>query len=407
MLTGWTNQVTSWIGAKKNAQESSPQDGAAVPMPEEATPPPADAEAVAQPAEEAVSAEAVPETSKSGELFSSMKSQVSSWLGPFSKKEAAAAKEEVEVVEQVKEVEEAEEAEPVGQDGEASSVVTGLEEVSNKAMQGARTIGNFFASAVSKAGKTVTEAGAKIKKTVEETTILTEFNKEQEAFIRSKNKSTENALPPWVGYPEEEALKEQILSLSQDRRNFLRSPPAGVQFQFDYETSYPVAMATLFEDPSLQTMRFELVPKLVNEETFWRNYFYRVSLIRQSTALSSMAREGGPAEGSGDSSDEDKTEDADPVDSADPGDSPVHEFVSDAYQSEALSRDLKEVQEGVKRLGSQTRKLNDDEWEKELQAELQDYELASEGSGHAGGADADEIEEMLDAEDPSTLTDLK
>lgn len=45
----------------------------------------------------------------------------------------------------------------------------GLEEVSNKAMQGARSIGSFFASAVSKAGKTVTEAGAKIKKTVEET----------------------------------------------------------------------------------------------------------------------------------------------------------------------------------------------------------------------------------------------
>ena len=36
-------------------------------------------------------------------------------------------------------------------------------------MQGARTISSFFASAVSKAGKTVTEAGAKIKKTVEET----------------------------------------------------------------------------------------------------------------------------------------------------------------------------------------------------------------------------------------------
>ena len=46
---------------------------------------------------------------------------------------------------------------------------SGLEEVSNKAMQGARTIGRFFVSAVSKAGKTVTEAGAKIKKTVEET----------------------------------------------------------------------------------------------------------------------------------------------------------------------------------------------------------------------------------------------
>ena len=80
----------------------------------------------------------------------------------------------------------------------------------------------------------MTEAGAKIKKTVEETvkyisfsfsfvnpfltgfvsqSLLTEFNKEQDAFIKSKNKAGE-ALPPWVGYPDEEALKEEILSLS-------------------------------------------------------------------------------------------------------------------------------------------------------------------------------------------------
>jgi hypothetical protein len=31
----------------------------------------------------------------------------------------------------------------------------------------------------------------------------------------------------------------------------------------------------------------------INEETFWRNYFYRVSLIRQANELSSMAQEGG------------------------------------------------------------------------------------------------------------------
>jgi hypothetical protein len=48
----------------------------------------------------------------------------------------------------------------------------------------------------------------------------------------------------------------------QDRRNFVRSPPAGVDFQFDYEISYPVAMATLVEDPNLEKMRFELVPKV-------------------------------------------------------------------------------------------------------------------------------------------------
>ena len=31
--------------------------------------------------------------------------------------------------------------------------------------------------------------------------------------------------------------------------------------------------------------RYELVPKKVKEDEFWRNYFYRVSLIKQSFDL--------------------------------------------------------------------------------------------------------------------------
>ena len=46
----------------------------------------------------------------------------------------------------------------------------------------------------------------------------------------------------------------------QDSRNFLRSPPSGVQFQFDFEQMFPVAMATLKEDDNLNKMRFKLVP---------------------------------------------------------------------------------------------------------------------------------------------------
>ena len=72
----------------------------------------------------------------------------------------------------------------------------------------------------------------------------------------------------------------------------------------------PVAMVMLKEDPRLQKLRFELVPKkLVNliftlykctctcayiyfrvtEKCFWRNYFYRVSLIKQSVQLSTLS----------------------------------------------------------------------------------------------------------------------
>lgn len=43
--------------------------------------------------------------------------------------------------------------------------------VQSKAIAGAKSFGSFLYSAVNKAGKTVSEAGAKIKKTVEENVI--------------------------------------------------------------------------------------------------------------------------------------------------------------------------------------------------------------------------------------------
>lgn len=89
-----------------------------------------------------------------------------------------------------------------------------------------------------------------------------EFNKEQEAFAKGQVDGSASALPPWTGCANEEALKEECLSLSTDKRNFVRSPPAGVDFQFNYDISYPIAMAIMEQDPNLEKMRYELVPKL-------------------------------------------------------------------------------------------------------------------------------------------------
>ena len=89
----------------------------------------------------------------------------------------------------------------------------------------------------------------------------------------------------------------------------LRNPPPGVQFNFDFAKSYPVAMAMLKEDSRLQKLRFDLVPKKcvfirpvkdrgflllcrVSEEKFWHNFFYRVFLIKQSSQLSSLTSGG-------------------------------------------------------------------------------------------------------------------
>ena len=45
--------------------------------------------------------------------------------------------------------------------------------------------------------------------------LLGEFNKEQEAFIReNQGKVSDAAVPPWVGCPNEENLKEEFLTLS-------------------------------------------------------------------------------------------------------------------------------------------------------------------------------------------------
>ena len=66
----------------------------------------------------------------------------------------------------------------------------------------------------------------------------------------------ENGLPPWVGYQDENAMKTKILSLSKDKRNFVRAPPSGVTFEFDYASVSAVALAILQEDPQLEKMRF-------------------------------------------------------------------------------------------------------------------------------------------------------
>ncbi|KAK7500101.1 hypothetical protein BaRGS_00008648, partial [Batillaria attramentaria] len=173
-----------------------------------------------------------------------------------------------------------------------SSALHALEDVSAKAINTAKEFGSILFSFGKAAGKTVADTAKQLKST----TLLGDFTREQDKFVAEKQenkKLEEAAVPPWVGYNEEEAMKSQILALSSDKRNFLRNPPSGVKYQFDFATAYPVALATLQEDPNLQKMRFELVPKKVTEEQFWRNYFYRVSLIKQSTQLTTLAQQAG------------------------------------------------------------------------------------------------------------------
>ena len=85
--------------------------------------------------------------------------------------------------------------------------------------------------------------------------MLAEFNQEQEEFIKSKGEK-EMPTAPWSGYQNEDELKDKILALSEDKRNFLRAPPTGVNFDFEYSAVASHAVVLLEADPRLQKMRY-------------------------------------------------------------------------------------------------------------------------------------------------------
>ncbi|XP_029985311.1 synapse-associated protein 1-like isoform X1 [Sphaeramia orbicularis] len=291
---------------------------------------------------------------------------------------------------------------------------------------------SFATSATKKISESVVETAQTIKKSVEEgkidgiidKTFLGDFQKEQEKFVQEKKaKRSEAAVPPWIGYNEEETIQQQILALSADKRNFLRDPPAGVQFNFDMEQMYPLAAVMLEEDQLLNRMRFDLVPKHVKEEVFWRNYFYRVSLVKQSAQLTALAaqqqQQDGEDRGASVSPDDivltdtvrPKTppvsisdikkppQEEDEEISTSPG---VSEFVSDAFDSTAINQEdlRKEMEQLVLDKKDSTPSPDDEsaDWEKELQQELQEYEVVTESDNKDDQWDQ-EIEKMLQADD--------
>ncbi|VDP71162.1 unnamed protein product [Schistosoma curassoni] len=141
-----------------------------------------------------------------------------------------------------------------------------------------------------------------------EVPLIREFEKAQADFaVTSQNKneeairfrsSSQSELPPWhpdiCGLSDCDALsslKEQILALSQNPNNFLISPPEEAQLEWTSpipDNLLREAQILLKEDPNLGSIRYRLVPSKISEEIFWRNYFYRLSLIQQSASLSAV-----------------------------------------------------------------------------------------------------------------------
>jgi len=254
--------------------------------------------------------------------------------------------------------------------------------------------GDFFSSAFSTAASTYTKVGQAastytkvIQDTVSKAPMLAEFNQEQTNFIKSKGE-TDIPVAPWSGYLKEEELKEKIINLSLDQRNFLRAPPSGVEFDMENDAVRTHAVVLLKEDPRLEKIRYELVPKQIKEAEFWRNYFYRVGVLQQSYELdmATVKKETKKAvsakvveeEGEGVAP---STQDHD------------DEFVSDSHQ--VSSKDLAEADEAMKKLGLDK---NEAEWEAELEGELE-YEMVQGENADMDNPEWEEqIQELLDAE---------
>ncbi|XP_063542628.1 synapse-associated protein of 47 kDa isoform X5 [Cydia strobilella] len=387
MFSGLTNQVSSWMGAAKG----EPQDEE-VPTPTK--------EPTGEPAAEGERQSPTKGASKL-ELLTNVQSKMTGWLGsgipiPGLRKNETPT----DAAEPAPEPAEPAEPKPEKDDDDNSSATGGADSrpgstggtpteeqpqgvgnVTTKAVAGAKSLGSFLYSAVNKAGAKVSEASAKIKKTVEENSILGEFNKEQDAFIKGQGGTGAAAVAPWVGAPNEAALKEECLSLSTDRRNFVRAPPAGVEFEFDYDKMYLVATAIMAEDSNLEKMRFDLVPKVITEENFWRNYFYRLSLVCQANEADAVAA--GSRQASADDSQDYK--------------SSSNELIVKEKSSQESIEDAKQRIKSLK----VDRENDDEQWEKELEAELNEYEVVA-GAGKLDDKqwDEKECEDLLgDAED--------
>ncbi|KAG5454871.1 Synapse-associated protein 1 [Clonorchis sinensis] len=144
------------------------------------------------------------------------------------------------------------------------------------------------------------EVGANVRQLINQVPLIREFQRSQaefEAAHTSDVGDVQSTVLPWhpdvSGLTDEamvEKLKMRILALSKQPNTFLLAPPAEAQIADSFSAdNVQLAKALLREDPNLESMRYNLVPKRIREDLFWRNYFYRVSVVRQSFQLSAMS----------------------------------------------------------------------------------------------------------------------
>ena len=84
---------------------------------------------------------------------------------------------------------------------------------------------------------------------------------------------------PWEEAPVEAArqLTKNVYALGVDEDALLVQVEE-YEFEFDFNIDHYIILAQIMLklDLNLKKIRHELVPEMITEEDFWRNYFYKI-----------------------------------------------------------------------------------------------------------------------------------
>ena len=95
---------------------------------------------------------------------------------------------------------------------------------------------------------------------------------------------------PWEGTKitpaQQQAVKTFVMGLSKNEFTLL-APESEVApgFRFLMDQHVIVATILLKLDRGLEAKRYELVPDLIEEEAFWRNYFFAIGQFKASQGI--------------------------------------------------------------------------------------------------------------------------